>query len=205
MQLKTIDLVAISEAAKALKQKDFIYYNGNLYGLDNIEGYLIYMDISNYISPEFFNLNGIAFNARELSAFMKTILSEEEFDITFINGVCVINTMMDGILTIKYLPRFINTINNKIKVLSYQSTIPMDVTDNLLPLFSMKKTDGCFYYKPLINNQKLFITLFPGLLPLNKSDKILLSVALFDISFIAYFTVIKKKFKVNIVVYYLKV
>ena len=56
MLIKTIDLICISEGAKALKQKTVLFKNNMLYGLDNINGYLIYTSIyfcrllSNYVT-----------------------------------------------------------------------------------------------------------------------------------------------------------
>ena len=35
MIIKTVDLITINEASKALKQKDFIYCDGCIYGIDN--------------------------------------------------------------------------------------------------------------------------------------------------------------------------
>ena len=70
----------------------------------------------------------------------------------------------------------------------------------------MKKADGTYYYIPTVNDTKYFITLFSGLLPLNKSDKVNLQICdLHDNKFIAKFTVMKKKIDIYIYLAYLKV
>lgn len=213
MILKTVDLITIGEASKALKQKNFIYYNGYLYGLDNIDGYLVYVWILDDLHDKCNEFNGMIFNAREISAFIKAITTETEFNIVYdINGKCILSsniTDKDGNIinmTIANGCSFIQMINTKISQLSpYIKSDNIDITADLQQLFSMKKTEGCFYYKPNIFGENLFITLFPGLLPLNKSDKVLLSLINFTNKFISFFTVVKKKFKVTVVVCYLKV
>ena len=77
----------------------------------------------------------------------------------------------------------------------------MDITNDLSQLFSMKKGDGCIRYNHL---GRYMITLFSGLLPLNKSDKVFLSIYPNSThAFNALFRVKKKKFDVFICVAYL--
>ena len=100
MKILTIDLVALSDAAKALKQKNFIVYKGYLFGTDNA-GYITCCNKSD--NSLLFNYDGLIFNTRDLSAFIKTIATETEFDIDFdCNNECILKSFMDGIMTIKY-------------------------------------------------------------------------------------------------------
>lgn len=203
MKILTIDLVALSDAAKALKQKNFIVYKGYLFGTDNA-GYITCCNKSD--NSLLFNYDGLIFNTRDLSAFIKTIATETEFDIDFdYNNECILKSFMDGIMTIKYDNRLLNMIINKYNSLINYKDNELDITVDLIGLFDMKKTDGCFYYKPNINNKQYFMTLFPGLLPLNKADKVFLSIKDFGSHFISFFTVEKKKYKVQVIVCYLKV
>ena len=133
---------------------------------------------------------------------------ETEFDINFDFGEeCIIKTFMDGVLTVKRNKRLLQDASHKYYLYSlYNNQFnQIDITNDLLDLFSMKKTDGCFFYKPIINNKQYFMTLFPGLLPLNKADKVFLSIKDFGNHFISFFTVEKKKYKVQVIVCYLKV
>ena len=83
-----------------------------------------------------------------------------------------------------------------------------EITNEIQELYSLRKTDGCFYYNTSVNNNKYFMTLFYGLLPLNKADKV--SLTIYDTGwiyndFVTHFVVDKKKFKVNVILCYLKV
>ena len=205
MKITTIELVALADAAKALKQKDFIIYNQFIFGLDN-KDYIAYCDNININELSIYD--GLIFNYRELSAFIKTIATETEFDINFDFGEeCMIKTFMDGVLTVKRNKRLLQDASHKYYLysLSNNQCNQIDITNDLLDLFSMKKTDGCFFYKPIINNKQYFMTLFSGLLPLNKSDRISLYIDDFTDHFISHFIVIKKKYKVHVIVCYMKV
>lgn len=204
MQIQTVDLVVINEAAKALKQKQFMFYNNCLFGLDN-PGYFSYVDISQNLQNMYYNNYGIIITAKELSTFVKSISTELCFDLS--RGV--VNTIVkDEPLHIHYDPIVQNDIINKLNNLKtqYNYTEAIDITKELEPVFSLKKNDGTHYFIPVINNNKYFITLFYGLLPLNKNDKIHLQISDTGTNnFISKFTVLKKKFKVNVFIRYLKV
>ena len=194
MIIKTVDLITINEASKALKQKDFIYCDGCIYGIDNINGYMTYTYILDKLHDKYNNFNGFIFNARELSAFIKSISTEEDFNIIFnIENIAKILSLNDELY---------------IGPMAKLATEKLEITNNIRGLYDLKKTDGCYYYKPIINNTRYFITLFYGLLPLNKADRVFLSIYDPDYlsnNFIAFFTVAKKKFEVNTILCYLKV
>ena len=129
MKILTIDLVALSDAAKALKQKNFIVYKDYLFGTDNA-GYITCCNKSD--NSLLFNYDGLIFNTRDLSAFIKTIATETEFDIDFdYNNECILKSFMDGIMTIKYDNRLLNMIINK-----YNSLI--NYKDNIFLPLSIK-------------------------------------------------------------------
>ena len=222
MIIRTIDLININEAAKALKQKDFMYYNYKLYGIDNIDGYITWVDLSES-SHEYINYEGFVFNARELSAFVKDISTEEEFNIVFNpdNNTCILYTINDTQLHIRNDNMLLSIVQNKINAINkermsceigpgYSNFVSdmRDITNEVQDLFGLRKTDGCYYYKTIVRGNNYFMTLFYGLLPLNKSDKVFLSIyepGINSRSFMAQFMVVKKKFKVNMILCYLKV
>lgn len=212
MNIKTVDLITINEAAKALKQKKFIYNNGYLYGIDNIDGYIVYTRVADYLHIDYDDyFNGIIMDARELSAFVKTIGTEADFNIEFDeNNLCKLSTFMNGELNIiknDYLLSMVQSKVIKFSNIQIPSYNKGDITNEIQELYGLRKTDGCFYYKTIINNKRYIMTLFPGLLPLNKADKV--SLLIYDNgianNFISCFTVKKKKFEIIVILCYLKV
>ena len=100
--IKTVDLVTINEASKCLKQKDFIYCDGCIYGIDNINGYITYVYVLDALHDKCNDFNGLIFNSRELSAFVKTIGTETEFNIDLnIDNTCNLATFMDGLMVVR--------------------------------------------------------------------------------------------------------
>lgn len=205
MLIKTIDLICISEGAKALKQKTVLFKNNMLYGLDNINGYLIYTSLVGKLQDDFSYDSGIIINQRELSAFIKSILSESEFNINDY-GDTILETSLGEQLHVTRNIRLSNMVDYKVgEILSLSYGNEQEITNNILDLFSMKKGDGTMYYVHQCNNSKYFMTLFSGLLPLNKADKVFIRIFDNGNSFISNFIVRKKKFELFIYVVYLKV
>ena len=208
MNITVVDLVTINNVAKAMKQKTVIIYNNCLYGLDNIDGYLIYSNMNDMLHDKYNNFNGIVIDTKELSAFIKSIGSETEFELNFVNNICRLVTLFDGLLVLTKQLYLLPMINEKInRVVSNNIVTPKDITNEISDLFSMKKADGAYYYRPVVNNIKYFITLFSGLLPLNKSDKVFMSIDdnIYNNFFITHFIIKKKKIEVNIYLCYLRI
>lgn len=210
--IKTVELLHLNEAAKALKQKNFIITLNNdttiIFGIDNIDSCIKFTKLDNNL---FYNLalKDIIINTRNLSAFIKNITIESEFEIKQkSNGILYISSIAGAELEFIY-DKYIELIslNKAYSILNYcdinlPTVAEENVTDKLINLFSLHKEDGCVYYK---HNDRYYITLFYGLLPLNKADKISLSIYYKDTSktFIAKFKVIKKHFTINIYLNYL--
>ena len=206
MVLTLADLIYINDAAKALKQKQFLFFRNKLYGTDNIMSYLVYVDLDvNHLSKDFYSYSGVLFNARDLSKFVKSLSIEKEFEINtdvkmgFLTSMAcesmpyIIDFRLDNIVLQK-----VDISNNRI----YSNDEYID--DMIAPLFSMKKVEGTY---SAVYNNKYYITLFPGLLPLNKGDKACIAIS-DDINsnmFVARFKVIKKKFVITLFIGYLKV
>ena len=198
MIIKTVDLITIQNIAKSFKQKDFVLLNNKLYST-NINYYLVTSGFPvDIIEP-------IILNYKELSDFIKNITIETEFEVsnnTIINNAGVIlpirfptKYQLDELISkIDY----INRISANNKVIKYG-----DVTSELEKVFSMKIADGSYYYN---KDNIYFMTLFSGLFPLNKADKIELDIMDLGNTFISKFDIIKKKnIKISIYVHYLKV
>jgi hypothetical protein len=202
------DLLQINEAAKALKQKSFTIFNCNiLVGLDNIDVCLKYTTIPIVLNEKSQALEAMQFNTRELSAFMKSITIETELDILIDNtnySIYISNNNSNIILNkvnINLLEKF-TIINNEINTKGIICNSEL-INDKISKLFEMHKADGCLYY---IHHNKYYITMFPGMLPLNKSDKVFLEIIGHDQYkyFIAHFEIKKKKYTINIFIRYLK-
>ena len=206
-KISTELLLNINEAAKALKQKQFSIFNCNvLVGLDNIDVCFKYTTMTSVMDDESQILENTIFNLRELSNFVKNITIETEFDIIDNNNKYIIkvsNIEMEMYkLNFNIMNRFIN-LSSCIQNLKHETSLEC-INDNISKLFEMRKDDGCLYY---IHKNIYYITLFPGLLPLNKSDTVYLEIYS-DVntnSFIAHFIVKKKKYSIDIFIRYLKV
>lgn len=198
MIIKTVDLITIQNIAKSFKQKDFVLLNNKLYST-NMNYYLVTSAFPTDI------MTPIIFNYKELSDFIKSLTVETEFEVT--NNSIMNNSGI--ILPIRFPTKYqldeltnridyINRISVNNKVILYG-----DVTDELQQVFSMKVADGSYYYN---KDNIYFMTLFSGLFPLNKSDRIELNVIDLVNTFIAKFDIIKKKdTRISIYVHYLKV
>ena len=208
--ITTTELIYLNEAAKALKQKSFQIYNNYIVGLDNIDSYIIYttLDCNMFYKP---SLSGAIINAKELSAFVKSITTESEFSLEDSNkdGIITLSTINDALIIDnrinmrfgKSVPNVIDTVS-RIRMQDVLSPYRC-VNAELEKIFACHKQDGCIYY---IHDNKFFITLFAGLLPLNKADSIYLTIYEdTDNSFIAEFKISKKKFAVYVYIAYLNV
>lgn len=208
MKLTTSELVYINEAAKALKQKDFIIIDNFMIGLDNIQNIVTYLLLdSNFINN--YN-NGIIINQRALSAFIKTLSIESDFEFNPINtGLDIIRTISGGELTIRHNQymaelacskfKYAISLDENIQVVLHETEIP----DILSQVQNMKSDDGAIG----INYNGYYMTLFPALIPSNKSDKLYIKIMQPPVmhTFISKFYIIKKKFSVVTYVNFIKV
>jgi hypothetical protein len=207
LKLTTSELVYINEAAKALKQKDFILIGNAMIGLDNIQNIVTYLLLDN----NFFinHIDGIIINQRALSAFIKSLSIESEFEINFIDGIATIHTLGEGLLEIKLNNYLAEMACNKFRyVISLEGSIPtvleeIEVPDITSRIQSMSKSDGGIG----INYNGYYMTLFSTILPITKSDKIYLKILQPPIqhTFISKFHIKKKKFDIITYINYLKV
>lgn len=198
------DIITINEAAKALKQRTFIMIGNCLYGLDFINTYIIKAEINpDRLSPECITNIGLQFNQRELSNFVKVLSIESDFEVDINlrenkfytkNGKNELNIIIDKNITNFVLDR-IKYINN----IDFQCKTEEDITNQIQDLYLLKKDDGGYYF---IYKDKYYITLFYGLLPLNKNNKINLSIVDQGNIFISRFR-INKKYPITVYIQYL--
>ena len=203
--IKTAELLHLNEAAKAIKQKTFQIVNYNtIVGLDNIDSCIKYT----ILDSSFYNeiLNNAIINSRELSAFIKTITLEFEFEVYMLDyNILSISSVSSTLNFIINKQTLINPEQKLINTINFCKCITPIVneeciTDNISTLFTLRKGDGCIYYK---HHNKYFITLFSGLLPINKSDKIYLTIYQNNNnSFLSIFRINKKKFNVFVCILY---
>ena len=207
MKLTTSELVYINEAAKALKQKDFIIIDNAMIGLDNIQNIVTYvlLDTNFFIN----HLNGIIINQRSLSAFIKTLSMESEFLLDFKDNIAKINTISGGELILSYnlyigelaCDRFKHAISLEDNIQTV--IVESEISDILTKIQNMKSADGSIG----INYNGYYMTLFPSLIPTTKTDKLYVKILQPPImhTFISKFHIKKKKFDVITYVNYLKV
>lgn len=207
MKLTTSELVYINEAAKALKQKNFILIDNAMIGLDNISNIVTYILLdTNFITNYH---TGIIINQRELSAFIKTLSVESDFEFDSISGLGVIKTINGGELNIGYNEymaelacdkfKYATFLDNSIQTVINETEIP----DIMSQIQSMKSADGYIG----INYKGYYMTLFPSILPLNKTDKMYITIfqPVELNTFISKFHIKKKKFDIITYINYIKV
>lgn len=206
--IKTSELLHINEAAKALKQKEFQIFDQFIIGIDTLAT-MQYVQLDSNVFINNHRFDNTVLSTRELSAFIKTITLESEFELEYYEDKGFVIKSMNGELWFKksfltniYCDNSINTFYKVQFMIQHGAVQPeMDITNDLSQLFSMKKGDGSIRYNHL---GRYMITLFSGLLPLNKSDKVFLSIYPNSThAFNALFRVKKKKFDVFICVAYL--
>ena len=210
------ELLQINESARALKQRNISYIKGYIIGIDDIDNYIIYTKINSNLIPDYLNQNyGLILNTKDLSAFCKSLTNEQGFDIDpniennviYSNMGSELNIHIDFTYSGMYLSKALSPENDIEYNRHISCTIfsDFDITNNIAPLYNMKKADGIFTLKFM---DQYFITLFPGLLPLTKSDKVFMTLMdKLDNTFICRFTIKKKKMIPDVIVYvaYLKI
>lgn len=207
-RINAVDIIYLNEAVKTLKQKNVAVYNGYVIGLDNIEQYVRYIQLDyNLISNTFFTIKAVI-NSVDLSIFVNSMTTESCFVYDPYNSHGTIFKNLKGFGLVLYNNR--NVLRYAMSKLGmcqqydykYKDVPMTNIDEDIVNLKSMRKMDGAFH---LIHNGH-WITMFPGLLPMVKSDKVYLSIYdTSETSFVAKFTVKKKKFDVYVYLAYLKV
>lgn len=178
------DLAEINIAAKSFKQKDFMLINhNNKPFLISLDRYKIFISISE-INPENMVLLppdvGLIFNYAELGNFIKNLSIEKDITVdTDLPRSLAVSFMGNAGMYVKTDKRInleilniLNRIDNMNNTISFYS-LEEDVTDRLDMLYTHHKADGGVYF---IYKDRYYITLSYGVLPLNKTNKIYLSV-----------------------------
>ena len=202
------DLMQINEAAKALKCRNFMWKQNKIISIDSMD-YILYSEL-NTDKLLTYPIKGIVMNQRELSKIMKSITTESYFDISdeLLSNTTIVNTINDS-MAFKIDSSIDASVDRNLNI-SYQMDELMignnniDITDRLGALFKLNRASGSIYFQYDGNH---ILTLFVGILPLAKSDKILINLHDYPNSniFCVRFTVIKKLFKVYAYLKYIKV
>ena len=202
------DLMQINEAAKALKCRNFMWKQNKIISIDSMD-YILYSEL-NTDKLLTYPTKGIVMNQRELSKIMKSITTESYFDISdeLLSNTTIVNTINDS-MAFKIDSSIDASVDRNLNI-SYQMDELMignnniDITDRLGALFKLNRASGSIYFQYDGNH---ILTLFVGILPLAKSDKILINLHDYPNSniFCVRFTVIKKLFKVYAYFKYIKI
>ena len=201
------DLMQINEVAKALKCRNFMWKQNKIISIDSMD-YILYSEL-NTDKLLTYPTKGIVMNQRELSKIMKSITTESYFDISdeLLSNTTIVNTINDS-MAFKIdssidasVDRNLNISHEMDKLIGNNN---IDITDRLGALFKLNRASGSINFQ--YDNEHI-LTLFVGILPLAKSDKILINLHDYPNSniFCVRFTVIKKLFKVYAYLKYIKI
>lgn len=201
------DLMQINEAAKALKCRNFMWKQNKIISIDSMD-YILYNEL-NTDKLLTYPTKGIVMNQRELSKIMKSITTESYFDISdeLLSNTTIVNTINDS-MAFKIDSSIDASVDRNLNISHEMDELigsnNIDITDRLGTLFKLNRTSGSINFQ--YDNEHI-LTLFVGILPLAKSDKILINLRDYPNSniFCVRFTVIKKIFKVYAYLKYIKI
>lgn len=201
------DLMQINEAAKALKCRNFMWKQNKIISIDSMD-YILYNEL-NTDKLLTYPTKGIVMNQRELSKIMKSITTESYFDISdeLLSNTTIVNTINDS-MAFKIDSSIDASVDRNLNISHEMDELignnNIDITDRLGALFKLNRASGSINFQ--YDNEHI-LTLFVGILPLAKSDKILINLRDYPNSniFCVRFTVIKKIFKVYAYLKYIKI
>ena len=201
------DLMQINEAAKALKCRNFMWKQNKIISMDNMD-YILYSEL-NTDKLLTYPTKGIVMNQRELSKIMKSITTESYFDISdeLLSNTTIVNTINDS-MAFKIDSSIDASVDRNLNISHEMDELigsnDIDITDRLGVLFKLNRASGSINFQ--YDNEHI-LTLFVGILPLAKSDKILINLHDYPNSniFCVRFTVVKKLFKVYAYLKYIKI
>lgn len=201
------DLMQINEAAKALKCRNFMWKQNKIISMDSMD-YILYSEL-NTDKLLTYPTKGIVMNQRELSKIMKSITTESYFDISdeLLSNTTIVNTINDS-MAFKIDSSIDASVDRNLNISHEMDELignnNIDITDRLGALFKLNRASGSINFQ--YDNEHI-LTLFVGILPLAKSDKILINLRDYPNSniFCVRFTVIKKIFKVYAYLKYIKI
>lgn len=198
--IQTSDLVNTMTAAKIMKP-DILYCNqAHIYSTD-----FNFTHIKTIERASAFNFE-LMFDFNAANAFLKKLSQTDHLiiDRNIIIDPHDVSNYIPLINLLSFTKQKINELMSEIQTCSKLSVYSdlMSSDQEFVRCASAKTADGLQMYR----KDNYFMALFSGLLPINKSDVVNLSI--FDstkFSFIARFTVIKKKVPVDIYVRYMKI
>jgi hypothetical protein len=197
----------INEAAKALKCRNFMWKQNKIISMDNMD-YILYSEL-NTDKLLTYPTKGIVMNQRELSKIMKSITTESYFDISdeLLSNTTIVNTINDS-MAFKIDSSIDASVDRNLNISHEMDELigsnNIDITDRLGALFKLNRASGSINFQ---YDGEHILTLFVGILPLAKSDKILINLRDYPNSniFCVRFTVVKKLFKVYAYLKYIKI
>lgn len=201
------DLMQINEAAKALKCRNFMWKQNKIISIDSMD-YILFSEL-NTDKLLTYPTKGIVMNQRELSKIMKSITTESYFDISdeLLSNTTIVNTINDS-MAFKIDSSIDASVDRNLNISHEMDELignnNIDITDRLGALFKLNRASGSINFQ---YDDEHILTLFVGILPLAKSDKILINLRDYPNSniFCVRFTVIKKIFKVYAYLKYIKI
>lgn len=175
MLIHLSDLTAVNDAAKAIKSRYILWYNNLVIGIDQDNKFILtHLDPSQVSS---FPQIPIQMESRELSAFLKSvILSEFEIPDVHCRHRVAIDSGTATMLSIGLDPMYGEMLTSILNGVNYYESRGYyeeeDVTETFSELYGLKKDTGSslFTYK----DHPMY--LFSGIAPLNKGDRLFISL-----------------------------
>lgn len=208
MILTVNDLVYINEAAKCLKHRFVAVRRHEIIGVDNIKDYISFTPINVSMLSNKGDWPEFILDTRELSAFIKTITVESEFEVIEASPRYISTTAAklflntDARMLIMVNIQYSNVV--QLRTCGNRTIRKRNIDTDLEQVKAMRKTDGEIH----MYFDKYFVTLFSGLLPMAKADHVFLTIYdnfPKDTTFVVEFEVRKKKFSTFVFIAYLKV
>lgn len=192
----TLRFKEIIEYGKNLKS-DIVYINGNIiYGTDSSFSYLKTLSLE----------NDIGLNIIYIQKDMNNFIKDSTDTIIYSNNIIQSSTEYMIVNIPNYIMKFTNLIDRVQNLLNFEQSLLIDDIRGYTgfeSLINLKSTQGMGLFKV----EGYILTLFKNLLPINKKDKVGLSIRnISEDRFLATFSIMKPK-NVNIFVniMYLKI
>ena len=189
MMINKNSLKTIHEVSKSLKCSLICIKNSLIYGTDENFIHL------KYTSQTVTDLN-IIFYIGDLNDMMKNIDEIPDDEINIFQYLQIHYEFIDPFDRLIFSAQS-NLLNNRITF----TVDDLKANDNFNEINAMKSTEGMALLKL---SERYILTLFNGLLPINKADKVQLFITDIDqYRYLTNFVIDKKKYKINVLLMYL--
>ena len=183
INISITDLAFITNASKVLKARNFMWFRDCIFSIDNFDC-ITYgvLNKGDWSASAFPTTNGLIMNQRELAKFTKSITTESSFAIDDdqrikSNLITTISESMTVSTNIYIQNKVFEGMTKTAQVDAIMMQVAaqeLDVSTAFADLYGMTKTAGA---KKFQYDRDHALTMFGGILPLDKSAKLYLTIA----------------------------